>query len=154
MADYKEKFDDLHRAAKRKAREIDEKLGVKGIVEDTARAAGDAAKLGAKTIADGAEQLRAEAGRFAEDNNLRATAGVLKAKDWVKANPGKAAAVSFSLILGVRMGTSLPGIDAVLLGSHPHWLTHSALPVWGLRKAFESFDGYLKKQEDLIARGE
>ena len=75
MADYKEKFDDLHRAAKRKAREIDEKLGVKGIVEDTARAAGDAAKLGAKTIADGAEQLRAEAGRFAEDNNLRETAG-------------------------------------------------------------------------------
>src|SRR5882672_5188754 len=49
MADYKEKLDDLHRAAKRKAREIDEKLGVKGIVEDTARVAGDAAKLGAKT---------------------------------------------------------------------------------------------------------
>ena len=227
MADYKEKFDDLHRAAKRKAREIDEKLGVKGIVEDTARVAGDAAKLGAKTIADGAGQLRAEAERFADDNNLRetagraageakrhakdagefirdaagdagkiirdaagpagkkagevfddaksyvstaanvagksvratragaaATAGILKAKDWVKENPGKAAAVSFSLILGVRLGTSLPGIDAVLLGSHPHWLTHSALPVWGLRKAFESFDGYLKKQEDLIARGE
>src|SRR5216684_1985118 len=209
MADYKEKFDDLHRAARRKAREIDEKLGVKGIVEDTARVAGDAAKLGAKTIANGAEQLRAEAGRFAEDNNLRetagraadeagkiirdaagpagkkagevfddaksyvstaanvagkgvratragaaATAGILKAKDWVKENPGKAAAVSFSLILGVRMGARLPGLDAVLLGAHPHWLTHSALPVWGLRKASEKFEGYLKKQEELIARGE
>ena len=71
MADYKEKFDDLHRAAQRKAREIDEKFGVKGFVEDTARVAGDAAKLGAKTIASGAEQLRAEAERFAEDNNLR-----------------------------------------------------------------------------------
>src|SRR6266478_5293195 len=75
MADYKEKFDDLHRAARRKAREIDEKLGVKGIVEDTARVAGDAAKLGAKTIANGAEQLRAEAGRFADETNLRETAG-------------------------------------------------------------------------------
>ncbi|HVS80774.1 MAG TPA: hypothetical protein VHE60_03485, partial [Pyrinomonadaceae bacterium] len=210
MADYKEKFDDLHRAAKRKAREIDEKLGVKGIVEDTARVAGDAARLGARTIADGAEQLRAEAERFADESNLRktaghaadeakrrakdagktirdaagdagkiirdaagpagkkagevfdeaksyvstaskmagkgvrarragaaATAGILKAKDWVKGNPGKAAAVSFSLILGVRMGAALPGLDAVLLGSHPHWLTHSALPVWGLRKASE-----------------
>ena len=42
MADYKEKLDDLHRAAKRKAQELDEKLGVTGIVEDTARAAGDA----------------------------------------------------------------------------------------------------------------
>ena len=207
MADYKEKFDDLHRAAKRKARELDEKLNVTGIVEDTARVAGDAARRGAQTIADGAEQLRAEAGRFADENNLRetagravdeakrrakdagkiirdaagpagkkaekvfddavdyattatkfagkgvrvtrataaATAGIMKAKDWVKENPGKAAAVSFSLILGVRMGASFPGLDAVLLGSHPHWLTHSALPVWGLKKASEKFDEYLQE---------
>jgi hypothetical protein len=226
MTDYKEKLDDLHRTAKRKARELDEKLGVSAIVEDTARVAGDAAKLGATTIATGAGQIRAEAERFASETNLRetavraadeakrrakdagkvirdaagdagafvrentgpagkragevfdeaksyvttaskvagkgvratragaaATAGILKAKDWVKENPGTAAAVSVSLILGVRMGAALPGIDAVLLGSHPHWLTHSALPVWGLRKAFESFDGYLKKREQLIAEG-
>ncbi len=75
MADYKEKFDDLHRAAKRKARELDEKLNVTGIVEDTARVAGDAARRGAQTIADGAEQLRTEAGRFAGESNLRETAG-------------------------------------------------------------------------------
>src|SRR5262249_8103848 len=215
MTDYKEKLDDLHRAAKRKARELDEKLGVSGIVEDTARVASDAARLGAKTIANGAGQIRAEAERFANETNLRetagraaeeakrrakdagkivrdvagpaakkagevfdeaasyvstatkvagkgvratragaaATAGILKAKDWVKENPGKAAAVSVSLILGVRMGAALPGIDAVLLGAHPHWLTHSALPVWGLRKAFEKFDSYLKNQEQLIAEG-
>ncbi|MDX6530099.1 MAG: hypothetical protein QOH41_2389 [Blastocatellia bacterium] len=216
MTDYKEKFDDLHRAARRKARELDEKLNVTGMVEDTARVAGDAARRGAHTIANGAEQLRAEAGRFADENNLRetagkvvdegkrrakdagkiirnaaglagkkaekvfdeaidyattatkfagqgvrvtrataaATAGILKAKDWVKENPGKAAAVSFSLILGVRLGAAFPGIDAVLLGSHPHWLTHSALPVWGLKKASEKFDEYLKKQEQRIAAGE
>src|SRR5437899_5889293 len=197
MADYKEKLDDLHRAAKRKARELDEKLGVKGIVEDGARIAGDAARRGAQTIASGAEHLRAEAGRLADETNLRetagraadeaklrakdagkiirdaagpagkkaekvfddavryaatatqiagkgvhatrasaaATAGIMKAKGWVKENPGKAAAVSFSLILGVRLGAAFPGLDAVLLGSHPHWLTHSALPVWGLKKA-------------------
>jgi len=226
MTDYKEKLDDLHRAARRKARELDEKLGVTGIVEEGARVAGDAAKRGAKTIADGAEHLRAEAGRFADETNLRetagraadeakrrakdagktirdaagdaskiirnagpagrkagevfddaksyvstaakvagkgvrvtrasaaATAGIIKAKDWVKENPGKAAAVSFSLILGVRMGASFPGLDAVLLGSHPHWLTHSALPVWGLKKASEKFDEYLKRQEARIAAGE
>src|SRR3979409_2292638 len=216
MTDYKEKFDDLHRAAKRKARELDEKLNVTGIVEDTARAAGDAARRGAQTIAGGAEQLRAEAGRFADENNLRetagkamdeakrrakdagkiirdaagpagkkaervfdeavdyattatkfagkrvratrataaATAGIMKAKDWVKENPGKAAAVTFSLVLGVRLGAAFPGLDAVLLGSHPHWLTHSALPVWGLKKASEKFDEYLKKQEARIAAGE
>jgi len=216
MTDYKEKFDDLHRAAKRKARELDAKLNVTGIVEDTARVAGDAARRGAQTIADGAEQLRTEAGRFADESNLRetagravdearrrakdagkiiretagpagkkaekvfdeavdyattatkfagkgvrvtrataaATAGVMKAKDWVKENPGKAAAVSFSLILGVRMGAAFPGLDAVLLGSHPHWLTHSALPVLGLKKASEKFDEYLRKQEARIAAGE
>jgi len=226
MSDYKEKFDDLHRTAKRKAQELDEKLGVSGIVGDTARVAGDAARRGAKTIAEGAEQLRTEAGRLADDPKVRdtarraadeakrhakeagrtirdaasdagkiirdnagpagkkaekafddavnyastatkmagagvrmtkasaaASAGILKAKDWVKENPGKAAAVSFSLILGIRAGASFPGIDAVLLGGHPHWLTHSALPVIGLRKLYDKFDDYLKRQEALIAEG-
>jgi hypothetical protein len=45
-------------------------------------------------------------------------------------------------------------LDGVLLGAHPHWLTHSALPVYGLRKAGEKFDSYLKKREELIGRGE
>jgi hypothetical protein len=227
MSDYKEKFDDLSRAAKRKAKELDEKLGVSGIMEDTARVAGDAARRGAKTIAEGAEQLRTEAGRITDDPNLRenarraadqakrhakdagkvirdaasdagkiirdaagpagkkaeevfdeaasyvgsaakmagkgmkatrataaATAGVIKAKDWVKQNPGKAAAVTASLVLGIRAGAAFPGLDIVLLGTHPHWLTHSALPVWGLKKASEKFDEYLKKQEARIAAGE
>jgi hypothetical protein len=223
MADYKEKLDDLQRAAKRKARELDEKLGVSDKIEDTARVAGEAARRGAKSIAEGAGQLRAEAERMADDPQVRraadearrrakdagrtirdaagdagkiirdatgpvgekaekgfhdavnyattatkvagkglratkataaATAGIVKAKDWVKENPGKAAAVSFSLILGIRAGASFPGIDAVLLGGHPHWLTHSALPVWGLKKAYDKFDEYLKKQEALIAAGQ
>jgi hypothetical protein len=83
-----------------------------------------------------------------------ATAGILKAKEWVKENPGKAALVSFSLVMGVRMGTALPGLDAILLGAHPHWLTHSALPIFGARKLSEKFNDYLKKQEELIAKGE
>ncbi|HEY3027873.1 MAG TPA: hypothetical protein VGJ55_17120 [Pyrinomonadaceae bacterium] len=224
MADYKEKLDDWQRAARRKAREIDEKLDLKGMVEDGARAAGDVARRGAETVANGAERLRTEVERLDQDSKVgetarraggaasrrakkaagkaakeagevlrdatgeagdkarevfkdakkhyqraakvydtgarmtrastAATSAAFKAKDWVKENPGKAAAVSFSLILGVRLGASFPGIDAVLLGSHPHWLTHSALPVWGLKKASEKFDGYLRKQEALIAAGE
>ena len=74
MADYKEKFDDLHRAAKRKARELDEKLGVSGIMEDASRVAGDAARKGAQTIANGAGQLRAEAEAFRDDPKLRENA--------------------------------------------------------------------------------
>src|SRR5439155_23960176 len=74
MADYKEKFDDLHRAAKPKARELDEKLGVSGMVEDASRVAGDAARKGAQTIANGAGQLRAEAEAFRDDPKLRENA--------------------------------------------------------------------------------
>ena len=223
MSDYKEKIDDLHRAARRKARELDEKLGVSGMVEDASRVAGDAARRGAQTIANGAEQLRAEAENFTSDPKLRQTAGdakrhakeagkairdvaadagkilrdaagpagkkaeavfdeatsyvgsaakmagkgmkatrataaatvaVTKAKDWVKENPGKAAAVTASLVLGIRAGAAFPGLDVVLLGAHPHWLTHSALPVWGLKKASEKFEEYLKQQEARIAAGE
>jgi hypothetical protein len=83
MGDYKEKLDDLQRAAKRKARELDEKLGVSDMVEDTARVAGDAARRGAKSIAEGAGHLRSEAGRLAEDPQVKRAADEAKrrAKD-------------------------------------------------------------------------
>jgi hypothetical protein len=213
MADYKDRIDEWQQAARRKARELDEKFSISDLVGESARAAGEAAKRGAETMASSAERIRAEAERLADDEEVSetarraatetvknvkkagkavrgvageagkkvyddaktyyerasqiydtgarftrastaATTGVLKARDWIKENPGKAAVVSVSLVLGIRAGAALPGLDAVLLGSHPHWLTHSALPVYGLHKAAEKFDGYLKKREDLIARGE
>ena len=206
MADYKEKLDEWQQAARRKARELDEKYAISDLV-------GEAAKRGAETVANSAERLRTEAERLTDDEEVSeaarraasetvknvkkagkvvrdaagdtgkkvfddaktyydrashlydsgarftrasaaATTGLLKARDWVKENPGKAAVVSVSLVLGIRAGAAFPGLDTVLLGSHPHWLTYSALPVYGLRKASEKFDGYLKKQEELIGRGE
>jgi hypothetical protein len=107
----------------------------------------------AKTYYEHASKVYDTSARLTRASSA-ATAGVLKAKDWIKENPGKAAAVSFSLVLGIRLGASFPGLDAILLGSHPHWLTHSALPVWGLKKASDKFDGYLRKQEELIAAGQ
>lgn len=107
----------------------------------------------AKKHYDRASQVLDAGARFTRASSA-ATVGVLKAKDWIKANPGKAAVVSVSLVLGIRAGAAFPGLDTVLLGAHPHWLTHSALPVYGLRKASEKFDGYLKKREELIGRGE
>jgi len=213
MADYKEKFDEWQQAARRKARELDEKYAISDLVGEGARAAGEAAKRGAETMASGAEKLKAEAERLTDEDEVgetarraasetvknvkkagkvvkdvagdtgkrvfddaktyydrashlyntgasftrasaAATTGVLKAKDWIKENPGKTAVVAVSLVLGIRAGAAFPGLDAVLLGSHPHWLTHSALPVYGLHKASEKFDNYLKKQEELIGRGE
>jgi len=216
MADYKDKIDEWQQAARRKARELDEKFAISDLVGEGTRVAGEAAKRGAETMANGAERLRVEADKLSQDPEVgeaarraageavrgakkagevfkgvagdagkkagdvideakgyydrasqiygtgakfsrassAATSGLIKARDWIKENPGKTAVVSFSLVLGIRMGASFPGLDAVLLGSHPHWLTHSALPVYGLRKASQKFDSYLRKQEELISRGE
>jgi hypothetical protein len=216
MADYRDKLDEWQRAARRKAREIDEKFGIKDRVEEGARAAQDAARRGAETFATGAERVRSEAERLSEDYEVReharraaeeaarrareagdairsaagtagekagevfdgarhyyerasrfasasarftrasvaTTAGAIKARAWVKENPGKAAFVAFSLVAGARLGASFPSLDGVLLGAHPHWLTHSALPVYGLRKISEKYDGYLRQRETLIAEGE
>ena len=111
------------------------------VIDEATSYVGSAAKMAGK----GMKATRATAA---------ATATVVKAKDWVKENPGKAAAVTASLVLGIRAGSALPGLDVVLLGAHPHWLTHSALPVWGLKKASEKFEEYLKNQETRIAAGE
>ncbi len=83
-----------------------------------------------------------------------ATLGLFRARDWARANPGRAVMVSLSLVAGVRLGAAFPGLDATLLGAHPHWLTHSALPVYALRRAGAKFDSYLRAREELLERGE
>ena len=85
--------------------------------------------------------------------SIASTNGILRAREWIVKNPGRAALVTVSLVTGVRLGASFPGLDAVLLGAHPHWLTHSALPVFGLRKASEKLDKYLREQESLVNSG-
>ena len=165
-----------------KLRSEAERLAAEGDVADTARRAADEAVRGAekagKAIRKAAGDAGKKAGKRAGEVNddaktyydraahffdtsakvtrasTAATAGVLKARDWIKENPGKAALVSFSLVLGVRAGAALPGLDVVMLGAHPHWLTHSALPFFGARKLSERFDDYLRKQEELIAAGQ
>ena len=127
------------------------------------KAAGEAGKQAGKKageVYDDAKNYYDRASQFYDTSakvtraSTAATAGILKAREWIKENPGKAALVSFSLVMGVRMGAALPGIDAVLLGAHPHWLTHSALPIFGARKLSEKFNDYLRKQEELIAAGQ
>src|SRR5258705_4518209 len=216
MSDYRNKLEEWQQAARRKARELDEKFDIRGRVEEGARVAHDAVRQGAETIGDGAGRAREEAERWdreyeitekareaAEEAARRAReardafraaagmagdrageafegaktyyeraskvvdagarltrastaagSGLLKATGWIKENPGKTALVTVSLVRGVRAGASFPGLDAVLIGSQPHWLTHSALPVYGLRKVSEKFDSYLKKQETLRAEGQ
>src|SRR6185436_17132645 len=149
-----------------------ERLAEDGEISDTARRTADEAVRGAKKAGEAIRDVAGDAGKKAGEvfdeaktyydrashfydasakvtrASTAATEGILKAKEWIKENPGKAAVVSFSLVLGVRMGAALPGLDAVLLGAHPHWLTHSALPIFGARKLSEKFNDYLKKQEE------
>jgi hypothetical protein len=165
-----------------KLRSEAERLAAEGDVADTARRAADEAVRGAekagkairKAAGDAGKKAGKKAGEVIDDAktyydrasqfydtgakvtraSTAATEVILKAREWIKENPGKAALVSFSLVMGVRMGAALPGIDAVLLGAHPHWLTHSALPIFGARRLSERFDDYLRKQEELIAAGQ
>ena len=241
MADYRDRLDEWREAARRKARELDEKYGIKDRVEETARAAGDAARAaqeaarrGAERAAAEAERARAEAERLGEDFDLRerarvareraeraadeatkaaaeaaraareaargaggafraagqsagakagevfgearkhyerasrvvgtgarvtrlttaASVGAYRAVDWARANPGRAVTVTLSLAGGAALGASFPALDGVLLGGHPHWFTHSALPVWAVRRAASKFDKYLRERERLMAEGE
>jgi hypothetical protein len=159
-----------------------ERLSSDGDVADTAKRAASEAVRGAekagKVIMDAAGDVGKQAGKTAGDvfdeaktyydrashfydtsakvtrASSAATASVQKAREWIKENPGKAALVSFSLVVGIRLGTALPGLDAVLLGAHPHWLTHSALPIFGARKLSEKFNDYVRKQEQLMADGQ
>jgi hypothetical protein len=122
-------------------------------------AAGEASKKAgqvfddAKTYYERASQVY-DTGAKITRASTAVTTGIVKAREWIKKNPGKAAVVSVSLVMGVRMGTAFPGLDILMLGAHPHWLTHSALPIFGVRKLSERFDDYLRKQEELIAQGQ
>ena len=110
-----------------------ERLADERQVGDKARRAADEAVKGARKAGDVIRNAAGEAGKKAGeviddakvyyDNaskvydtgakvtraSTAATAGILKARDWIKENPGKAAAVTFSLVLGVRMGAAFPG---------------------------------------------
>jgi hypothetical protein len=223
MPDYKDRLGEWGDAARRKARELDEKYKIKERVEDGARAAQDAAKRGASRVASEAERAREEAERVGAEFEASGRAGELrdqarqaageaeraaragveklrdagqaagkkagdvlggakkhyeraskvvgagagvarltsatnagarKAYEWARANPKQAVMVTLSVAAGVQAGAVFPGLDGVLLGAHPHWLTHSALPVWAMQRAGAKFDSYLREREELIEQGD
>lgn len=69
-----------------------------------------------------------------------------KASDWVQENPLQAAATGASMAVGAGLGVVFTGISS-------HWLFNSALPAWSVKKLGESFNDYLKSQEEKIADG-
>src|SRR5437588_845084 len=141
------------------ARAAEEAARVARDVGGRVRDAGQKAGEKAGDVLGGAKKYYRSAARAA-DIGARATrlttassVGLFRAYDWARQNPKQAIVVTLSLAAGVRAGAAFPGLDAVLLGAHPHWLTHSALPVWAVRRLGKKFDGYLRERERLVAAG-
>lgn len=75
-----------------------------------------------------------------------ALSGARKAGDWIQADPIRAATTGVSMAIGAGLGVVFTGISS-------HWLLNSAIPVYSVKKVAEEFDGYLKRREDMIAKG-
>lgn len=126
---------------------------------DKVRAAAAGASAKANAAFAQAQRIYGKAGRAYDVGAgvKRATGaaveGARHAAEWAQANPLRAGMVTASVVLGLPLGFAFPRLDAILFGSHPLWFTHSALPVYGLRKAGEKFDSYLQAQERLMADG-
>src|SRR5918992_58142 len=80
MADYKDKLEEWREAARRKARELDEKYSIRERVEDGARAAGDAARRGAEKAEKVAARARRRRARRARRARACATWAVARAR--------------------------------------------------------------------------
>jgi hypothetical protein len=70
-----------------------------------------------------------------------------KAADWAKEDPARAATTGVSMAIGATLGVVFTGISS-------HWLLNSAIPTYAVKKLSVEFDGYLKRREDMIERGQ
>ncbi|MBK7392364.1 MAG: hypothetical protein IPI64_03555 [Chloracidobacterium sp.] len=58
----------------------------------------------------------------------------------------RAATTGASMAVGAGLGIIFTGISS-------HWLLNSAIPTYSVKKLAESFNGYLKRREEMIAKG-
>ncbi|MBO0722304.1 MAG: hypothetical protein J2P41_15870, partial [Blastocatellia bacterium] len=166
-------------AAREQFNKIDEQYKVRENVRQTTAKAGERVREGAETVQTSAEKIsktaeetarevfgnaqtyyqRAEQAYNLGSGGARITEaalnGVEKARKWIKENPGKTAAVTFSMIAGVRAASAFPDLAVTILGAGAsgNWFFHSALPIVGVRKLTERYHNYLKEQEKLLAEG-
>jgi polyhydroxyalkanoate synthesis regulator phasin len=161
----------LSENARRAANAAGDAFRSSGIKDKASEAAGDAAKKAGEVVDDAkqtASDLFGDARRYYENASGAARASVsaarlpssilsalASARAWAKKNPGKAAVVSLAFIAGTRAGSAFSSLDVVVLGAGGagHWLFHSAVVPYGLRKLSQKYEAYLKRQDQLIAEG-
>lgn len=127
--------------------------------EKTTDTAGDvlsaAAKKAGEFFDDAKETVSSGARKFSDVFNFGASwtrtvdstfRSISKASGWVQTNPLQAAATGASMAIGA-------GVGVVFTGLSSHWLFNSALPAWSVKKIGESFNEYLRSQEEKLAEG-
>lgn len=119
-----------------------------GVVFDTAERAGDFFVDATDTVGTNAKRVARVVGfgssvSTAMDSGLKSAQ---KAVEWAKEDPMRAATTGASMAIGAGLGIIFTGISS-------HWLLNSAIPTFTVKKLAESFDGYLKRREELIDKG-
>lgn len=114
-----------------------------------------AAKKAGEFFDDAKETIGSGARKFSDVFNFGASwtrtmdstiRSISKASDWVQTNPLQAAATGASMAIGA-------GVGVVFTGLSSHWLFNSALPAWSVKKIGESFNEYLRSQDEKLAEG-
>jgi len=119
-----------------------------GVVVDTAEKAGDIIADASDTVGTNAKRVAKVVG-FGSSLSTTLDAGIRsaqKAVEWAKEDPLRAATTGVSMAIGAGLGIVFTGISS-------HWLLNSAIPTWSVKKLAEQFNGYLKRREELIAKG-
>jgi len=119
-----------------------------GVVVDTAEKAGDFFVDATDTVGTNAKRVAKVVG-FGSSVSTTMDAGVRSAKkavEWAKEDPMRAATTGASMAIGAGLGIIFTGLSS-------HWLLNSAIPTFTVKKLAESFDGYLKRREELIDKG-
>lgn len=119
-----------------------------GVVVDTAEKAGDFFVDASDTVGTNAKRVARVVG-FGSSVSTTMDAGVRSAKkavEWAKEDPMRAATTGASMAIGAGLGVIFTGISS-------HWLLNSAIPTFTVKKLAESFDGYLRRREELIDKG-
>ena len=108
------------------------------VFEQTRRTVNETAKTASKAFNFGAGWTRAFDSAYKTFQ---------KTSDWITENPAQAATTGVSMAVGAGLGVVFTGISS-------HWLFNSALPGWSVQKISQTFNNYLKDQEELISKGE
>lgn len=128
---------------------VDAGTKVGGAVVDVAGKAGDVVEDAVDSVGTNAKRVSKVVGFGAGLSSTLESAlnTAKKASDWVQADPLRAAATGASMAIGAGLGVVFTGISS-------HWLLNSAIPAYSVKKIAQEFDGYLKRREDMIEKGQ